>query len=108
MSSVGLVLQEHRAHRPDRLVSPWILSLGNHLPPLYLDGHVFASQPRLVPQTIPQQQSYQQVMTASQVGRWGRGDAAHGIVTFFVYLSSVSFPVSLTHTAQHLAHHGSH
>ncbi|XP_056668569.1 protein PRRC2B isoform X16 [Monodelphis domestica] len=33
---------------------------GNHIPPLYLDGHVFASQPRLVPQTIPQQQSYQQ------------------------------------------------
>lgn len=39
--------------------------LGNHIPPLYLDGHVFASQPRLVPQTIPQQQSYQQ---ASQLG----------------------------------------
>lgn len=36
--------------------------LGSHLPPLYLDGHVFASQPRLVPPTIPQQQSYQQVM----------------------------------------------
>ncbi|XP_054996116.1 protein PRRC2B isoform X7 [Sorex araneus] len=33
---------------------------GSHLPPLYLDGHVFASQPRLVPPTIPQQQSYQQ------------------------------------------------
>lgn len=50
-------------------VSPLYLELtgclfwcpGNHIPPLYLDGHVFASQPRLVPQTIPQQQSYQQV-----------------------------------------------
>lgn len=40
---------------------------GNHLPPLYLDGHVFASQPRLVPQTIPQQQSYQQAAAAQQI-----------------------------------------
>ncbi|KAJ7308000.1 hypothetical protein JRQ81_008500, partial [Phrynocephalus forsythii] len=38
---------------------------GNHIPPLYLDGHVFASQPRLVPQTIPQQQSYQQAAAAA-------------------------------------------
>lgn len=46
--------------------------LGNHIPPLYLDGHVFASQPRLVPQTIPQQQSYQQVKGSSQLfSRWG-------------------------------------
>ncbi|XP_034968526.1 protein PRRC2B isoform X5 [Zootoca vivipara] len=40
---------------------------GNHIPPLYLDGHVFASQPRLVPQTIPQQQSYQQAAAAQQI-----------------------------------------
>ncbi|XP_070286528.1 protein PRRC2B isoform X9 [Myotis yumanensis] len=40
---------------------------GSHLPPLYLDGHVFASQPRLVPQTIPQQQSYQQAAAAQQI-----------------------------------------
>nr|KAF6277217.1 proline rich coiled-coil 2B [Pipistrellus kuhlii] len=40
---------------------------GSHLPPLYLDGHMFASQPRLVPQTIPQQQSYQQAAAAQQI-----------------------------------------
>ncbi|ELK37370.1 Protein PRRC2B [Myotis davidii] len=40
---------------------------GSHLPPLYLDGHVFASQPRLVPQTIPQQQPYQQAAAAQQI-----------------------------------------
>lgn len=34
---------------------------GNHIPPLYLDGHVFPSQPRLVPPTLTQQQTYQQV-----------------------------------------------
>ena len=37
-------------------------SVGNHIPPLYLDGHVFPSQPRLVPPTMTQQQTYQQVM----------------------------------------------
>ena len=37
------------------------LSPGNHIPPLYLDGHVFPSQPRLVPPALTQQQSYQQV-----------------------------------------------
>lgn len=36
-------------------------SVGNHIPPLYLDGHVFPSQPRLVPPTMTQQQTYQQV-----------------------------------------------
>lgn len=61
------MLPEHRAHRPDRRLSPWVLSPGSHLPPLYLDGHVFASQPRLVPQTIPQQQSYQQAAAAQQI-----------------------------------------
>lgn len=50
--------------RLDPVPLPQILFLGSHLPPLYLDGHVFASQPRLVPQTIPQQQSFQQVMPA--------------------------------------------
>ncbi|XP_026568238.1 protein PRRC2B isoform X2 [Pseudonaja textilis] len=40
---------------------------GNHMTPLYLDGHVFASQPRLVPPTIPQQQSYQQAAAAQQI-----------------------------------------
>lgn len=34
---------------------------GSHIPPLYLDGHVFPSQPRLVPPTLTQQQTYQQV-----------------------------------------------
>lgn len=33
---------------------------GSHIPPLYLDGHVFQSQPRLVP-SLTQQPSYQQV-----------------------------------------------
>lgn len=37
------------------------ICVGNHIPPLYLDGHVFPSQPRLVPPTMTQQQSYQQV-----------------------------------------------
>lgn len=77
------------AQRPDPLPPLWILSPGNHLPPLYLDGHVFASQPRLVPQTIPQQQSYQQVMAASQVTQWGEGVPCHyflHLVIFCVFL----------------------
>ncbi|XP_069093181.1 protein PRRC2B isoform X2 [Pleurodeles waltl] len=41
-------------------VAPSASIPGNHITPLYLDGHVFASQPRLVQQTIPQQQGYQQ------------------------------------------------
>ncbi|XP_053138507.1 protein PRRC2B isoform X4 [Hemicordylus capensis] len=45
---------------PVASVAPSASMPGNHITPLYLDGHVFASQPRLVPQTIPQQQSYQQ------------------------------------------------
>lgn len=59
--------------RLDSVVSSGLLFAGSHLPPLYLDGHVFASQPRLVPQSIPQQQSYQQVMRASQAAAWGTG-----------------------------------
>ncbi|XP_075041358.1 protein PRRC2B isoform X9 [Mixophyes fleayi] len=38
---------------------------GNHIPPLYLESHMFAGQPRLVQQTIPQQQGYQQVWAAA-------------------------------------------
>ncbi|KAG9353882.1 hypothetical protein JZ751_012006 [Albula glossodonta] len=40
---------------------------GNHIPPLYLDGHVFPSQPRLVPPTMTQPQSYQQAAAAQQI-----------------------------------------
>lgn len=35
------------------------------MPPLYLDGHVFSSQPRLVPPTLTQQQTYQQVKSGT-------------------------------------------
>ncbi|TRY90794.1 hypothetical protein DNTS_018438 [Danionella cerebrum] len=40
-------------------VAPSVSMQGSHLPPLYLDGHVFPSQPRLVP-PLTQQPSYQQ------------------------------------------------
>ncbi|XP_063000766.1 protein PRRC2B isoform X2 [Elgaria multicarinata webbii] len=52
---------------PVASVAPSASIPGNHIPPLYLDGHVFASQPRLVPQTMPQQQSYQQAAAAQQI-----------------------------------------
>ncbi|VFV35240.1 Hypothetical predicted protein [Lynx pardinus] len=52
---------------PQESVRAWTFRKGSHLPPLYLDGHVFAGQPRLVPQTIPQQQSYQQAAAAQQI-----------------------------------------
>ncbi|XP_061289869.1 protein PRRC2B isoform X14 [Bos javanicus] len=52
---------------PVASVAPSASLPGSHLPPLYLDGHVFASQPRLVPQTIPQQQSFQQAAAAQQI-----------------------------------------
>ncbi|XP_045879590.1 protein PRRC2B isoform X7 [Meles meles] len=52
---------------PVASVAPSASLPGSHLPPLYLDGHMFASQPRLVPQTIPQQQSYQQAAAAPQI-----------------------------------------
>uniref|UniRef100_A0A4W5KQK6 Proline rich coiled-coil 2B n=1 Tax=Hucho hucho TaxID=62062 RepID=A0A4W5KQK6_9TELE len=45
---------------PVASVAPSMSMQGNHIPPLYLDGHVFPSQPRLVPPTMTQQQSYQQ------------------------------------------------
>ncbi|XP_018614806.2 protein PRRC2B-like isoform X2 [Scleropages formosus] len=43
------------------------MQAGNHISPLYLDGHVFPSQPRLVPPTITQQQNYQQAAAAQQI-----------------------------------------
>lgn len=39
------------------------------MPPLYLDGHVFSSQPRLVPPTMTQQQTYQQVNRSTSTFR---------------------------------------
>ncbi|KAJ8286860.1 hypothetical protein GJAV_G00044180, partial [Gymnothorax javanicus] len=50
---------------PVASVAPSVSMQGNHIPPLYLDGHVFPSQPRLVPPTITQQQSYQQSVQAA-------------------------------------------
>ncbi|XP_023674377.2 protein PRRC2B isoform X2 [Paramormyrops kingsleyae] len=44
---------------PVASVAPSVSMQGSHIPPLYLDGHVFPSQPRLVP-PMTQQQSYQQ------------------------------------------------
>uniref|UniRef100_A0A8D0HQ76 Uncharacterized protein n=1 Tax=Sphenodon punctatus TaxID=8508 RepID=A0A8D0HQ76_SPHPU len=52
---------------PVASVAPSASIPGSHISPLYLDGHVFASQPRLVTQTIPQQQSYQQAAAAQQI-----------------------------------------
>lgn len=74
------------AARPDPVLPPWVLSAGSHLPPLYLDGHVFASQPRLVPQTIPQQQPYQQVM--ARAGRRGQGGVRACVSSFSESLES--------------------
>ncbi|XP_066568875.1 protein PRRC2B isoform X4 [Amia ocellicauda] len=51
---------------PVASVAPSVSMQGSHIPPLYLDGHVFPSQPRLVPPTMPQQQSYQQVGREAQ------------------------------------------
>ncbi|XP_051981709.1 protein PRRC2B-like isoform X2 [Xyrauchen texanus] len=44
---------------PVASVAPSVSMQGSHIPPLYLDGHVFNSQPRLVP-PLTQQPSYQQ------------------------------------------------
>uniref|UniRef100_A0AAR2L8M1 BAT2 N-terminal domain-containing protein n=1 Tax=Pygocentrus nattereri TaxID=42514 RepID=A0AAR2L8M1_PYGNA len=52
---------------PVASVAPSVSMQGNHIPPLYLDGHVFQSQPRLVPPTMTQQQSYQQAAAAQQI-----------------------------------------
>ncbi|XP_063792858.1 protein PRRC2B isoform X5 [Pseudophryne corroboree] len=50
---------------PVASVAPSASLPGNHIPPLYLESHMFAGQPRLVQQTIPQQQGYQQVWAAA-------------------------------------------
>ncbi|KAK7174067.1 hypothetical protein R3I93_003790 [Phoxinus phoxinus] len=50
---------------PVASVAPSVSMQGSHIPPLYLDGHVFSSQPRLVP-PLTQQPSYQQA-TAQQI-----------------------------------------
>uniref|UniRef100_A0A8B9JMH2 Proline rich coiled-coil 2B n=1 Tax=Astyanax mexicanus TaxID=7994 RepID=A0A8B9JMH2_ASTMX len=52
---------------PVASVAPSVSMQGNHITPLYLDGHVFPSQPRLVPPTLTQQQSYQQAAAAQQI-----------------------------------------
>ncbi|KAM9324314.1 protein PRRC2B [Gastrophryne carolinensis] len=45
---------------PVASVAPSASLPGNHMTPLYLESHMFPAQPRLVQQTIPQQQGYQQ------------------------------------------------
>ncbi|KAM9841363.1 protein PRRC2B isoform 2-T2 [Aulostomus maculatus] len=52
---------------PVASVAPSMSMQGNHIPPLYLDGHVFPSQPRLVPPAMTQQQTYQQAAAAQQI-----------------------------------------
>ncbi|XP_071981700.1 protein PRRC2B isoform X4 [Engystomops pustulosus] len=52
---------------PVASVAPSASMPGNHIPPLYLESHMFAGQPRLVQQTIPQQQGYQQAAAAQQI-----------------------------------------
>uniref|UniRef100_A0A672G9G6 BAT2 N-terminal domain-containing protein n=1 Tax=Salarias fasciatus TaxID=181472 RepID=A0A672G9G6_SALFA len=52
---------------PVASVAPSMSMQGNHIPPLYLDGHVFQSQPRLVPPAMTQQQTYQQAAAAQQI-----------------------------------------
>ncbi|XP_015222707.2 protein PRRC2B isoform X3 [Lepisosteus oculatus] len=52
---------------PVASVAPSVSMQGNHIPPLYLDGHVFPSQARLVPPALPQQQTYQQAAAAQQI-----------------------------------------
>ncbi|XP_073716878.1 protein PRRC2B isoform X1 [Misgurnus anguillicaudatus] len=44
---------------PVASVAPSVSMQGSHIPPLYLDGHVFSSQPRLV-SPLTQQPNYQQ------------------------------------------------
>ncbi|KAM9735385.1 protein PRRC2B isoform 5-T5 [Menidia menidia] len=51
---------------PVASVAPSMSMQGNPIPPLYLDGHVFQSQPRLVP-PMTQQQTYQQAAAAQQI-----------------------------------------
>ncbi|XP_035996117.1 protein PRRC2B isoform X1 [Fundulus heteroclitus] len=52
---------------PVASVAPSMSMQGNPIAPLYMDGHVFTSQPRLVPPTMTQQQTYPQAATAQQI-----------------------------------------
>ncbi|XP_027880744.1 protein PRRC2B isoform X1 [Xiphophorus couchianus] len=52
---------------PVASVAPSMSMQGNPIPPLYMDGHVFPSQPRLVPPTMTQQQTYPQAAAAQQI-----------------------------------------
>ncbi|KAL4623339.1 protein PRRC2B-like isoform X7 [Arapaima gigas] len=52
---------------PVASVAPSMQGQCNHISPLYLEGHVFPSQPRLVPPTMTQQQSYHQATAAQQI-----------------------------------------
>ncbi|XP_017263270.1 protein PRRC2B isoform X3 [Kryptolebias marmoratus] len=52
---------------PVASVAPSMSMQGNPIPPLYMDGHVFPSQPRLVPPTMTQQQTYTQAAAAQQI-----------------------------------------
>ncbi|XP_068429563.1 protein PRRC2B isoform X4 [Clinocottus analis] len=52
---------------PVASVAPSMSMQGSHIPPLYLDGHVFPSQPRMVPSSMSQQQTYQQAAAAQQI-----------------------------------------
>ncbi|XP_073456606.1 protein PRRC2B isoform X3 [Aquarana catesbeiana] len=52
---------------PVASVAPSASLPGSHITPLYLESHMFPGQPRLVQQTIPQQQGYQQAAAAQQI-----------------------------------------
>uniref|UniRef100_A0A8C2XPV3 Proline rich coiled-coil 2B n=1 Tax=Cyclopterus lumpus TaxID=8103 RepID=A0A8C2XPV3_CYCLU len=52
---------------PVASVAPSMSMQGSHIPPLYLDAHVFPSQTRLVPPSMSQQQTYQQAAAAQQI-----------------------------------------
>ncbi|XP_015798308.3 protein PRRC2B isoform X2 [Nothobranchius furzeri] len=52
---------------PVASVAPSMSLQANPIPPLYMDGHVFQSQPRLVPPTLTQQQTYPQAAAAQQI-----------------------------------------
>ncbi|XP_068104964.1 protein PRRC2B isoform X2 [Hyperolius riggenbachi] len=52
---------------PVASVAPSASLPGNHITPLYLESHMFPGQPRIVQQTIPQQQGYQQAAAAQQI-----------------------------------------
>ncbi|XP_038150898.1 protein PRRC2B [Cyprinodon tularosa] len=52
---------------PVASVAPSMSMQGNPIPPLYMDAHVFQTQPRLVPPTMTQQQTYPQAAAAQQI-----------------------------------------